>query len=489
MVAALHPVKFPLLDLLQHDHLTPLPTASTAASVDVTFLPSSPTPCITLSVTTLQQRDLADTGASAGATGMKEILHNFTDNTRYEITGYDGQVTRAAGEGYAHVRNNSTQTVDKILFVYSPTITGTIFSLEHYAQTHPLIHKCWTQEAIPSMNGGWIVFFDQHQQIVSRYPTVRSKGVYFIQDMQFVPSEDTTATSPDDGSPVVQEERDTSQPPGAVPASVTPSARLAHFTVALLEVFSHPDQFDGFQGYMTVPSSSSHCSMLTAQPPPPPAVRDAAPALQAILQFEIWHQRLGHCSEQKLKLKLTQQHVDGIPKFTARVSSVVRCRACDIAKLHRAQKGPSNPTPDLQPGQVFQMDIGFFRGPQNLQEVYDRAAVPQPKLIESRQGFVCYLLIVDRATRYIWIFPLRSKSVSLTMIDLLLRTHGLQVPRMGTKVLRTDGECSLAESTQFRVLLLSHGYLPEKTATDTSSQNGLAERHEMFEQIIQVNLL
>ena len=120
------------------------------------------------------------------------------------------------------------------------------------------------------------------------------------------------------------------------------------------------------------------------------------------------------------------------------------------------------------------MDIGFFRGPRNLQEVYDRTADPQPKLIESRQGYVCYLLIVDRATRYIWVFPLRSKSINPDLIDLFLRTHGLH--RCVQKTLRTDGEGSLAESVVFRNILLSHGYILQKTATDTSSQNGVAER-------------
>ena len=82
--------------------------------------------CITISLTTIQQRDLADTGASVSATGMKEILHHqFTTHTaRYEITGYDGNTTKAAGHGYAHVRNDTTNGIDKILFVYSPSISG-----------------------------------------------------------------------------------------------------------------------------------------------------------------------------------------------------------------------------------------------------------------------------------------------------------------------------------------------------------------------------
>ena len=48
-----------------------------------------------------------------------DSLYDFTARTRYEITGYNGQVTRAASEGYAHVRNHATHTIDKILFVYS----------------------------------------------------------------------------------------------------------------------------------------------------------------------------------------------------------------------------------------------------------------------------------------------------------------------------------------------------------------------------------
>jgi hypothetical protein len=94
---------------------------------------------------------------------------------------------------------------------------------------------------------------------------------------------------------------------------------------------------------------------------------------------------------------------------------------------------------------------------------------------------VCYLLIIDRATRYIWVFPLRSKSINPDLIDLFLRTtHGVHTRDL-IKTLRTDGEGSLAESAVFRNVLLSHGYVFQRTATDTSSQNGVAERpHRTF---------
>ena len=58
-----------------------------------------------------------------------------------------------------------------------------------------------------------------------------------------------------------------------------------------------------------------------------------------VLTFEIWHQRLAHCSERKMKI--TQQFVDGIPSFHQKdLPSIVRCRACDVAMLKKAARGP-----------------------------------------------------------------------------------------------------------------------------------------------------
>ena len=109
-------VKFPLLEEIQHASSTPSASIWTTEDQDA----PEPMSCITLSVTTTQQRDLADTGASVSVTGIREILHNFTPETRYEIVGYDGQITKAASEGYAHVQNEATQLIDRVLFVYSP---------------------------------------------------------------------------------------------------------------------------------------------------------------------------------------------------------------------------------------------------------------------------------------------------------------------------------------------------------------------------------
>ena len=209
--------------------------------------------------------------------------------------------------------------------------------------------------------------------------------------------------------------------------------------------------------------------------------KPTTPLEKDIINYEIWHQRLAHVSEHKLRK--TQQCAHGIPPFTTTtLPNLVRCRICDIARLQKAPRGPPQiDPPDLQPGQMFQIDIGFFRGPENLADVVDRKAEPSMKVIESRQGYVCYLLIIDRKTRKVWIFPLKSRAVPMTLISTFLRLHGnhdSNLPRW----IRTDGEGALAHSAIFRSdILTEFGYLIELTATDASSQNALAERpHKTF---------
>jgi hypothetical protein len=97
----------------------------------------------------------------------------------------------------------------------------------------------------------------------------------------------------------------------------------------------------------------------------------------------------------------------------------------------------------------------------------------------DRDSYVCYLLIIDNKSRYVWVFPLKSKSVPLTLVQTFLTTHGNH--KCVNRHIRTDGEGSLAELSACQTLLNSLGYTLEKTVTDSSSQNGLAERpHQTF---------
>ena len=142
--AAMQPVKFPN-ERDMHLERTPIPLVAKAPQrIIIAHSEMDPRPLTVTRVTSSRmdmRRDLADTGASVSATGMRSILHQFTSNTLYEIMGYDGKVTKAAGQGMAQVYNATTKTTEPIFFVYVPSIDGNIISLEHHARTHPRIHR------------------------------------------------------------------------------------------------------------------------------------------------------------------------------------------------------------------------------------------------------------------------------------------------------------------------------------------------------------
>lgn len=129
--STIHSVKFPPADMI--GHLSP-------SSTDFHRLGA-----YTQRITTTRVHHagihLADTGVTVSATGMRDLLHDFTPTTSYEITGYDGVATPAHGQGYDHVRNPLDGQVERIFFVYTPTVTGTIISLENHAKLHPRIHR------------------------------------------------------------------------------------------------------------------------------------------------------------------------------------------------------------------------------------------------------------------------------------------------------------------------------------------------------------
>ena len=406
------------------------------------------------------RRDLADTVASVSATCRLDILHHFTSLTPYEIMGYDGTVARAAGQGIAYVKGPDQKQLEEMFFVYIPSVDGTIISLEHHTRTHPDIYK-WTQEATPETDTGWVTFRDIQDNVVSRYKTKQYRGLYYIQELEFYPvtsAQITTCRHQDD---------DMTTEDALTVKHQTPRQTSSN-CVDYNDDLGRANAKDQLQPVLewTTPRTPYRISMLNE--------KQTTNTEKDVSNFEIWHQRLAHCSEKRLRQ--TQKLVDGIPAFHGpKLPSIVTCRTCDAAKLRKAPRGHiMDDSEQLYNGQVFQMDIGFIRGPENLENVLTCTKDADTKVIESRNGYVCYLLIVDRKTRYMWPFPLKSKSVPPDLLRTFLTTHGH--PTCPNNRIRTDGEGSLAESQICRNLISKLGFTLQKTATDSSSQNGLAER-------------
>ena len=171
------------------------------------------------------------------------------------------------------------------------------------------------------------------------------------------------------------------------------------------------------------------------------------------------------------------------------------------------------------------MDFGFVSGPDNVQDVFYHGATPKTTVVTSRNGHTAYLLIIDAATRYLWVFPVKTKQPPIDLLDTFLTRHGqarqgqaqsglitthpngllaqskhittmltqkhrhltltehdLQDPLFitmndcPTYAIRSDNGKELAGSHAFNALVNQHGYLVEPTGPDSSSMNGLAEK-------------
>jgi hypothetical protein len=106
------------------------------------------------------------------------------------------------------------------------------------------------------------------------------------------------------------------------------------------------------------------------------------------------------------------------------------------------------------PGTSFHMDLGFIRGPKNLQEVLHNGATPKETIIKSHDGFSSYLLIDDAATRYIWTFLLKGKDPPIAIIEQFLNKHGTGLK--GTITTTTGG--LLHKSKTFNTICINNSY-------------------------------
>jgi hypothetical protein len=190
-------------------------------------------------------------------------------------------------------------------------------------------------------------------------------------------------------------------------------------------------------------------------------------------------------------------HVDGVPKL--RKPELYKCATCTLVNAtkqavtteqvstatttnatqmynteavpipHPPQiPEPNNDSHSMIPGQVFQMDTGFVRGTKYSHKSED------VDLVTSIGGYNCYLLVVNRATRYKWVFLSRNKSLPINTILNFLNIHGTKEHML--KKICTDEGGELWGSHELQKAIRDAGYIMEPTAPNASFQNGVAER-------------
>ena len=223
-------------------------------------------------------------------------------------------------------------------------------------------------------------------------------------------------------------------------------------------------------------------------------------------QWELWHQRLAHPGTNVLQA--THKHADGVPKLHG--NAFYRCPSCMTSKTTKlpghhqnlgatrthkslAQQTSKTPAarispspgdeemddfeeyvdslylPEALPGQHFHIDFGFVRG----SKFRVKTENGEGPTITSVDGKNFYCLIVDRATRYMWVYLSNTKEPPVEPVRMILRKFGANITH---KTVRSDQDKALGKSVEFLAMLKEEEFTPELTGTDSSPQNAIGER-------------
>lgn len=117
------------------------------------------------------------------------------------------------------------------------------------------------------------------------------------------------------------------------------------------------------------------------------------------------------------------------------------------------------------------MDFGFLRA---TAEDFRTTNLKTDRIVESFDGYKSYLIVVDKTTRYAWLFLTKTKKPPVGIIRHFLSKFGHE----DGGLIRVDQGGELARSGEWRTLALNDfWYVVEPTSADSPSQNGQAERY------------
>ena len=199
-----------------------------------------------------------------------------------------------------------------------------------------------------------------------------------------------------------------------------------------------------------------------------PATVHRTAAASTALDYELWHQRLGHPGLHQLQHLPAAAH--GVPSTLAKAAHPLRyCTICADAHALRPSRGPTVDTTNLAPSSRFHVDFGFMRASSS-----DYGATKTGKrIVASFDGFTAYLLIVDATTRYTWVFPTTGKQPPTDILKQHLSRFGRT---SGLRVVRMDHGGELYGARAIHDVVMAAGYVIEATGSGVHHRNGKVER-------------
>ena len=183
-----------------------------------------------------------------------------------------------------------------------------------------------------------------------------------------------------------------------------------------------------------------------------------------VTESEVWMLRFGSPGEDQLDL--LPGRVTGIPAgFHYHPFRFIDWKEEARIQKQAAQRSAERTT---EIKRRFYMDFGFMRASTSSYGLRNKA---DDRVVQSHDSFSSYLLVVDEASRYAWVFLTDGKDPPNSIIQEFLTRFGH--PDGGS--IRTDQGGELARSTSFPDTIKEFHYSIEPTGADSPSQNGAVE--------------
>ncbi|CAN0840533.1 Retrovirus-related Pol polyprotein from transposon RE1 [Linum grandiflorum] len=216
---------------------------------------------------------------------------------------------------------------------------------------------------------------------------------------------------------------------------VGPSGRSSDMSISAKKFSNSKFLVDGHVVSDSVSGSVSGCSSFSVN----------------LSDWNLWHHRLGHPNDLRLCTMFRNKWLSGNGIFDQNH----KCVHCLQAKFSQRSFSTST-TVYSEPFELVHTDLWG------------------PSPVTSRMGFRYFVLFVDHATRFTWVYFLRQKSdllpIAREFIQMVSTQFGKQI-----KIIRSDPGGEFI-SNQLQELFKEKGILPQQSCPGVSQQNGLVER-------------
>ncbi|KAF8750124.1 Encoded by [Rhizoctonia solani] len=183
----------------------------------------------------------------------------------------------------------------------------------------------------------------------------------------------------------------------------------------------------------------------------PSGEANAVIASSSVLEAVLWHRRFGHLGSANLSKLASGSLVKGLP---ASLACIMECNECALAKVCRS---------------LFLPSASIAAAP--LELVHLDLCGPFPHLVG---GSKYWMILLDDATRYCWVLPLKSKSNAFEAFKAWHKRVTTQTGHVLKVLCSNNG--SKYFSAQWSNYVADHGLVCQTSAPYSLQQNGRAER-------------